>query len=325
VRVGLNYARIIAAASAVPDRIVTNDDLAGLMETSDEWISTRTGIKRRHISTGETTSFLASQVAGKLLDQTQISPEDIELIIVATMSPDAYTPSVAARVQASIGARNAACFDLSAACSGFVYALEAGEKLLTRDGACALVIGAEVLSKLLDWSERSTAVLFGDGAGGVLIKRDAPERRFLASSLKTYGEMADSIKAGETQAGCFPKTCLTYRPFQMDGRAVYKFATHEVPETIQAVCQKAGVKLAQVDRFLLHQANYRIIKQVARRLELPLAKFPVNIADYGNTSAASEAILLSECWQKQEVQKGDLILLAGFGGGLTTAGMLVRL
>lgn len=317
------YARIAKSSRYLPEFAVSNDDLSQIMETSDEWIKSRTGISSRRISQWENTSDLAIQVAKQLLAGE--NPADVDLIIVATMSPDAYTPATAALVQAAVGAENAACFDLSAACSGFVYALDVAEKMLQRPGGLALVIGAETLSKLIDWQDRTTAVLFGDGAGGVLVKKDALEPRFLASQLRSYGQLAKFLSAGQTNLQPFPGPVTSLASFMMNGREVYKFATHKVPEVITACLKEAGVDLEEVNLFLLHQANYRIIKQVAKRLKLPEEKFPCNIAEYGNTSAASEAILLAELVEDGKAKAGDLVVLAGFGGGLTAAAQLVRL
>lgn len=317
------YARIAKSSRYLPEFAVSNDDLSQIMETSDEWIKSRTGISSRRISQWENTSDLAIQVAKQLLAGE--NPADVDLIIVATMSPDAYTPATAALVQAAVGAENAACFDLSAACSGFVYALDVAEKMLQRPGGLALVIGAETLSKLIDWQDRTTAVLFGDGAGGVLVKKDALEPRFLASQLRSYGQLAKFLSAGQTNLQPFPGPVTSLAPFMMNGREVYKFATHKVPEVITACLKEAGVDLEEVNLFLLHQANYRIIKQVAKRLKLPEEKFPCNIAEYGNTSAASEAILLAELVEDGKAKAGDLVVLAGFGGGLSAAAQLVRL
>lgn len=310
---------------AVPDKVVTNDDLSQLMDTSDEWIRSRTGIERRHISQGENTSELASRVAQRLLSKSGWSADDLDLIIVATMSPDAYTPSTAAIVQGKIGATNAACFDLSAACSGFVYALTVANGMLQLSGYDrVMVIGAEVLSKLVDWQDRSTAVLFGDGAGGLLLGPSS-KQAVLSQQLNSFGQLSDRIVAGHTKVTAeFPRSLTGLTPFQMDGRAVYKFATHQVPRSIRTATQQAGLRLDQIDCFLLHQANARIIKQVARRLDQPLNKFPINIDEYGNTSAASEAILLAECAAKGLIHHGDTIALSGFGGGLTTATMIIE-
>lgn len=321
---GVKDVKITACAKALPERIVTNDHLAQIMDTSDEWIRTRTGIRQRHLSTGENTSDLASKVATKLLKQAGLEASELDLLVVATMSPDSQTPSVSNLVQAQIGAVNAVCFDLSAACSGFVYALTAARSLmLTLQKKTALVIGAEVLSKLLDWQDRSTAVLFGDGAGGVLLEA-SQDAHFLAQTLTSFGESAQAIVAGANPAGKFPQTVLQHSPFTMDGRKVYHFATHQVPQLIAATAEEAGLELAQIDWFLLHQANRRIIEQVAKRLDLPLAKFPMNIQTVGNTAAASEGILLADCLAEGLIKPGQTVMMCGYGGGLSVGCCLVK-
>ena len=300
----LNDVEITAVSKAAPERVVTNDDLSKIMDTSDEWIKKRTGIAKRHISNGENTSDLASNVAQNLLEQVSWKAEELDLIIVATMSPDSLTPAVSCLVQAEIGADNATSFDISAAHSGFSYALEiARNMLLAGNFKKAMIIGAEVLSKLLDFHDRSTAVLFGDGAGGLILER-SETNHFLAAD--------------------FLKNKRTISAFQMEGRNVYRFATHQVPKSIITACTNAKLELDQIDHFILHQANSRIIKQVARKLDQDEAKFPLNIAEYGNTAAASEAILLAECVEKRIVKKGDILTLSGFGGGLTVATVIFK-
>lgn len=317
--------KIVDAARAVPERIVTNDDLSRLMETSDDWIRTRTGIRRRHISDGENTSDLAARVANELLTKNGWDADSLDLVIVATMTPDAYTPATAARVQAAIGAYQAIAFDVSSACTGFIYALSVAGAMLSRFGFHrALVIGSEVLSKLVDWHDRSTAVLFGDGAGGVLLETTASSH-VIGWDLATFGQLGGKIVAGQTNvAADFPRPVSQLSPFSMDGRAVYKFATHQVPASIDRAAADAGISLDQVDHFLLHQANARIVRQVAKRLGQPLAKFPINIDDYGNTAAASEPILLADCVASGEVQRGDILALSGFGGGLSTGTVIIK-
>ena len=315
----------IATSFAVPERVVTNDQLASFMDTSDEWISKRTGIRRRHISTEENTSSLAFHAVEKLQEKSNFSPDEIDLIIVATMSPDNMTPSTAAMVQGMLGAKNAVAFDLSAACSGFSYAISVARNiLLSNHWHKAIVIGAEVLSKLIDWHDRLTAVLFGDGAGAALLSV-SNDQHLLGQDLKTFGNMGNKLTAGHTK----PKKDLLENDrkmsaFEMDGREVYRFATHQVPKSILLAAQQANVNLDEIDHFLLHQANERIIKQVAKKLDQPLSKFPMNIAEYGNTAAASEAILLAECVANKVIKKGDLAAMSGFGGGLTVATLIFK-
>lgn len=316
---------IAGASYAVPERVISNDQISQFMDTSDEWISKRTGIKQRYVSSDENTSVLASRVAKQLLTKTNLSAAKIDLIIVATMSPDSMTPSTAAIVQGEIAAKNAVAFDISAACSGFSYALSIARSLmLVNHYQHAIVIGAEVLSKLLDWHDRSTAVLFGDGAGGVLLNL-TDQKHFLGIALDTFGDLGNKLTAGQTQPRVdFLNNQRQMTAFQMDGREVYRFATHRVPKSILSALDKAQLQLDDIDCFLLHQANERIIAQVARKLKQPLEKFPLNIDKYGNTAAASEAILLAECLQNKVIKKGNIIALSGFGGGLTTATIIFK-
>lgn len=320
--------KIVNTASYVPAKTVSNNELSQIMDTSDEWISARTGIKKRHISVGENTSDLCLKVAKKLLEQSTWSAESLDLIIVATMSPDSYTPATAAIVQGKIGANRAVCFDVSAACSGFVYGFDIVTQFLTNQKSMrAMLIGGEVLSKVIDWTDRKTAVLFGDGAGGVLLENNqAEDSAVLASVLKTYGDQHEKLTAGQTRPVVeFPPQERTQlHPFDMDGQAVYKFATHAVPETIDEACQKAGITVSDVDLFVLHQANARIVKSIAKRMKQPLAKFPINIDEYGNTSAGSEPILLDELVRNKQVERGQIIVLSGFGGGLTVGTQVIK-
>ncbi|MBB1062512.1 beta-ketoacyl-ACP synthase III [Limosilactobacillus fastidiosus] len=317
--------KIVSTASYVPPLVKTNDQLSELMDTSDEWIKTRTGISNRHISLKENTSDLAVKVGQRLLKQTNWEPESVDLVIVATMSPDSYTPSTAAIVQGKLGMTKALAFDISAACSGFIYALSVANGLLASTNKLrAIVIGSEVLSKIIDWHDRTTAVLFGDGAGGVAIEKSS-ERHLMGMELATFGNLGNKLVAGQTTVGSsFPKSVTSITPFRMNGREVYRFATHEVPRSIQEALDSAQVTAEQVDLFLLHQANARIIAQVAKRLNQPLTKFPINIDRYGNTSAASEPILLDECVRSGQIHRGSLVVLAGFGGGLTTGAMVIK-
>lgn len=320
--------QIVQSASTVPERVVPNDELNTYMETSDEWISTRTGIKQRHVSTGQTTSDLCTSVAQKLLEQAGLQATDLDFIIVATMSPDFLTPATAAIVQGRIGANQAFAFDVNAACSGFIYGLKVAEGLLQAPKSRGMLIGGEVLSKLVDWHERSTAVLFGDGAAGVLLE-NAPSASsaFLASDLQTIGELGDRLTAGYQPVNSVFTTDSTdahRQYFEMDGRAVYKFATHQVPESIERAVAKADLLVDDVDYFILHQANQRIIDQIAKRLAQPTDKFLSNVAAYGNTSAASVPILLDEAIQNGTIQRGQTIALGGFGGGLTVGTQIIK-
>lgn len=315
-------------AGYVPALRVSNDDLSQIMETSDEWISTRTGIKERRISLSENTSDLCTKVAQQLIEKAHISAEDVGLIIVGTMSPDSCTPSTAALVQGKVHADNAVAFDISAACSGFIYGMEIAQRMMRVGGIkYALVIGGEVLSKEVDWKDRTTAVLFGDGAAGALLESNDDEDSFLGTDLKTFGELGDKLVAGTTNPiGEFPPAEFTkFHPFQMDGRAVYKFATTEVPHSIIRVCNQNHITLDQVDYFVLHQANIRIIKSIAKKLNQPIEKFPNDMDHYGNTSAASVPLLLAELEEKKIIHSGQVIVVSGFGGGLTIGSQIIKL
>lgn len=319
--------KINSAASYHPPYVVSNDQLAAMMDTSDEWIQTRTGISERHISQGENTADLAQKVGQALLKQADLPAGAIDLLIVATMSPDANTPATAAIVQGRLGADKAVAFDVSAACTGFIYALNIADSLLeVQPWQHAMVIGAEVLSKLINWHDRTTAVLFGDGAGGVILsKTKGGTSGIMGRHWATKGKLADKIVAGKTWVETtFPSAVTTLTPFQMAGRDVYRFATHEVPISIQQAVHDADITLDQVDYFLLHQANARIVLQIAKKLGQPLAKFPLNIDRYGNTAGASEPVLLAESIANGTIKRGDIIALTGFGGGLSTGTIILR-
>lgn len=322
------FAKISQVAHAVPSQVISNDDLSNIMETSDEWIASRTGIRRRHIVREEQTSDLASSVGRQLLEKSGLAPEELDFIIVATITPDSSMPSTAARVQASLGAVNAFAFDLTAACSGFVFALTTGEKLISSGRyQKGLIIGAEVLSKTVDWSDRSTAVLFGDGAGGVLL--EATDRQhFLAEINRTDGARGQGLTSGFTGLTAPFSDKTGHAPYlQMDGRAIFDFAIRDVTKTIAQVMELAGVTAEQVDYFLLHQANIRILDKMAKKLKVDRDKFPANMMEYGNTSAASIPILLSECVQAGTIRLdgSQTILMSGFGGGLTWGALVLTL
>ncbi|GFH39656.1 beta-ketoacyl-ACP synthase III [Pseudolactococcus insecticola] len=333
----MTVSKLTAAAHYAPKQIITNDDLSKIMDTSDEWISSRTGIKARHISVDENTSDLAAQVAEQLLDQTDYTAEMIDFIIVATITPDGNMPSTATLVQSKIGATNAFAFDLTAACSGFVYALSMADKLIA-SGAYqkGLVIGAEVLSKVLDWSDRSTSVLFGDGAGGVLIEAVSPNVTsdeqhplILSEQLKSDGNRGMSLTSSLTSPSSpFSKSGLVDDAFlKMDGRAIFDFAVRDVPKNMLESLEKAAIPAEDVDYFLLHQANSRILDKMARKVKADRAKFLQNMQHYGNTSAASIPILLSESVAAGTIKLdgSQTIVLTGFGGGLTWGTLVVKI
>ncbi|WP_303976828.1 beta-ketoacyl-ACP synthase III [Streptococcus danieliae] len=315
------FAKISQVAHYVPQKVVTNDDLAEIMDTSDEWIRSRTGIQHRHISTGQQTSDLAIAVAEELLVKSGYRAEDLDFILLATITPDSTMPSTAARVQAAIGAVNAFAFDLAAACSGFVFALATAEKFI-QSGTYqkGLVIGAEVFSKVLDWTDRRTAVLFGDGAGGILLER-AEEQHFLAERLYTDGTK-EGLESGMTGlSNPFYQGAAVNPYLQMDGRAIFDFTVKTVSKSIKTLVDEAG----EPDYVLLHQANLRLLEIMAQKIGLSREKFLANMQQYGNTSAASIPILLSENVAKGLIHMdgSQTILLSGFGGGLTWGNLLI--
>ncbi|MDQ0223123.1 beta-ketoacyl-ACP synthase III [Streptococcus moroccensis] len=324
----MSYAKISQVAHYVPDQVVTNNDLAQIMDTSDEWISSRTGIKERHISHDQQTSALATEVAKKLLAQSSWQASDLDFILVATITPDSMMPSTAARVQANIGASHAFAFDVTAACSGFIFALSTAEKLIL-SGSCkrGLVIGAEVLSKVIDWQDRRTAVLFGDGAGGVLIEA-SDQKHFLIESLHTDGGRGQALTSSyQGLASPFSVEEDSHLSLEMDGRAVFDFAIRDVVATIKETLSEADLSAEELDYFLLHQANDRMLDKMARKLCVDREKLPANMMRYGNTSAASVPILLSECIAEGKITlgSGQKLVLAGFGGGLTWGILLLTI
>jgi 3-oxoacyl-(acyl-carrier-protein) synthase III len=320
-----NFGQITATASYIPEQIVTNDQLAEIMDTSDEWIHSRTGIKTRHIATDENTSDLCIKVAEQLLTKSGTSAEELDFILVATMSPDYNSPSVACMVQGAVGAHRAFAFDISAACAGFVYALSMAEKLIRTGSNKGIVIGGEVLSKVLDWNDRSTAVLFGDGAGGVLLEAGETQH-ILREKLQADGTRGMSLTSGYTannnpykEPETASNACLT-----MNGRDIFDFATRDVTKAIDEI---AAEDKEQIDYFLLHQANSRILDKIARKLKIPREKFLQNMDKYGNTSAGTIPILLDEAVAEGTLVLGNnqKVILSGYGGGLTWGTMFITL
>ncbi|MBF0780888.1 MULTISPECIES: beta-ketoacyl-ACP synthase III [unclassified Granulicatella] len=321
--------KIIATGAYVPSYRVSNTDLECLLDTTDEWIQQRTGIISRHISQGENTSDLGYYAAKMAIEQANIDVAKIDFIIVATMSADYNTPSTACLIQEKLDANNAFACDINAACSGFVYALHIARSLMDYStNGYGLVIGSEVMSKLLNWNDRSTAILFGDGAGCVLLEKSV-KSNLLSHVLHSDGEKGLSLCAVENPV-CNPfvdneKEVLPF--LRMNGRDIFNFSTRQIPTLILETVEKAECTLDDIDYFLIHQANLRIIELVAKKLDVPLDKFPTNVEHYGNTSSASIPILLDELIQQRKiVLNGECtILMAGFGGGLTWGALLIRI
>lgn len=318
---------IVGWGHYLPQNVVTNDDLAKIVDTNDEWISTRTGIKQRHISKGETTAQMSAHAAEMALKQAGLSVQDLDLIVVGTVTPDNTTPSTATKIANILGARaGMPAFDLSAACSGFVYALTMADNMI-RLGQIktALVIGAETLSKIVDWTDRNTCVLFGDGAGAVVVKACEGE-----GTSSDTGVLSSKIYADGSQ---YEHLCSTGGVstdakagfVTMDGKEVFKSAVGCLSEAAEAVMSAAGVSAEDINWLLPHQANIRIIDSVGHKLNIPAEKVVVTVDHHGNTSAASIPLALSESLQSGKFKKGDLVVLTAMGAGFTWGGILVRL
>lgn len=315
----MNGITICGTGAAVPENRLTNEDLTRMVDTSDEWITTRTGIKSRYISQTETTTGLAAEAGRLAIENSGIDPKKIGLLIVATFTPDNLTPSVACMVQRELGLNEVsmAAFDLNAACSGFVYSLAAaGGMLAAMPDKYALVIGAEVLSRTIDYTDRGTCILFGDGAGAAVVKHRNDAR--LVSYLDSRGD--DRIICAAS-AG---KKCYAPQKLFMNGRDVYQFAVDIVPRCIENVLEQAGYTLDDIKYVICHQANARIIAAVSERLGAAPGQFVQNIESYGNTSAASIPILLDELNRGGRLTRGDKLVMAGFGGGLTWGALMTE-
>ncbi len=317
---------IIGWGHYLPQKVVTNDDLAKIVETSDEWISTRTGIKTRHIVENETTSDLITKACEMAMKRANIQPEDIDLIVVASITPDNTTPSVATKVSNRLGLKyGAIAFDISAACSGFVYGLSMADNMIRLGQVkTALVVGSESLSKIVDWTDRNTCVLFGDGAGAVVIKATEGEGTkadtgILATKLYADGSHYDNLK---TTGGV--STTQTPGFITMDGKEVFKFAVNSLSQAAEEVMKMCGVSSDEIKFLIPHQANIRIISNVGEKLGLPTEKVIVTVDHHGNTSAASIPLALSENIESGRIKKGDLLVLTAMGAGFTWGGALVR-
>jgi 3-oxoacyl-[acyl-carrier-protein] synthase-3 len=310
----MRYAHITGWGKYVPAKIMTNDDMSKLMDTSDEWIRTRTGIRQRHFAAeNETCTKMAIAAATEAIDNAGILPSQIDLVIVATSTTDQNFPSTASLVQDAVGASNAGAYDLVAACAGFIYALTTGADAIKAGSKnCVLVIGAEKLSRFLDFKDRGTAVLFGDGAGAVVLQASDQPGGVMSSVLHSDGSGGNLLYLDQSQK------------VQMNGAEVYKFATRIMGGAAKEVISKAGWRIGQVDMFVPHQANIRIIDSAAKMLGLPMEKFFVNIHNYGNTSAASIPIALCEAAEQGKLRQNDKIVMVGFGGGLAWGAVAVE-
>lgn len=317
-------ARIIGTGSCMPEHIVRNEDLAKIVETSDEWIVSRTGIHERRVAVEEGTSHMAAEAARRALQDAGVRAEELDIILLATSSPDYCFPAGACEVQAEIGAANAVAYDISAACSGFIFALNTVYGFM-KSGIykTGLVIGADCLSKLTDWSDRGTCVLFGDGAGAAVVR--AEESGLVHMTMGSDGCKGPVLSCVARTTGNFvngqtPELGYMY----MDGQEVFKFAVKKVPECVNQVLEEAQLPISEVKYFVLHQANYRIVEAAAKRLKQPMEKFPMNMDRYGNTSGATIPTLLDDLNRAGKLEKGDRIVIAGFGAGLTWGAALIQ-
>ena len=331
-------AHIIGWGMEVPKRILTNHDLEAIVETNDEWIRTRTGIAERRIADEkESTGHLALKAARNALNVAGIMPTELDLVIVATSTPEHIFPSTASQIQDWLGAKKAGAFDLSAACSGFVYALDlAAAKIRTGDIQYALVIGAETMSRVLDWTDRGTCILFGDGAGAVVLAAKEEAGGIRSSVLRsdgsgwdllglpTLGSRDTYLAEHNNRDKSETEQPRSMHRLHMNGRSVFRFATRVINESIRDAMKMADLGVEDIDLVVPHQANQRIFESAAKGLKLPVEKFYSNVAKYGNTSAASIPIALCEAIEEGRIKKGDNLIFVGFGGGLTWATMLVQ-
>ncbi len=330
----MRYAHIVGWGSYLPEKILTNHDLEKMVNTSDEWIYTRTGIRERHIANEkETTATLAFEAAARALEVADLHPSQVELIIVATSTPEYIFPSTACRVQDYLGAIKAGAFDISAACSGFVYGLSlASQSIATGSVRNAIVIGAETMSRVLDWKDRATCILFGDGAGAVVLKGSSVPGGILSSEMRSDGSGGNLLSLPAIYHNPMPMLGPEYlhanghtkNTIEMNGRQVFRFATQVVSSSIQEVVKKAGLTLDDINLIVPHQANTRIIDTAAKRLKIPRDKFYLTVDRTGNTSAASIPIALCDAVEEGRLNPDDNVVFVGFGGGLTWASAVVK-
>lgn len=339
------FGKIIGTGSYIPEQFITNEDLTNYIDTSDEWITDRTGVKKRHIMQDETTADMAAEAAKKAVERAGINADEIDMIIVSSVSSNVILPNTACYVQDKIGAVNAFCFDINTACTGFIMAYNTVQSYInTGLVQTALIIGAEGLSKIVDWSDRGTCILFGDGAGAAIVRKD--DKAVFDTVMYADGSMGAALTCNNgfayratlidktenksiyqneenkqiskhSQENDWNQVQNTY--VQMNGQEIFRFAVKQVPECIQELMKKIQINKDEIDMFVLHQANSRILQGIAKRLKVPLEKIPMNVSEYGNTSSACIPILLDELFREGKLKEGDKIIISGFGAGVTLA------
>ncbi|MDN3513336.1 MAG: ketoacyl-ACP synthase III [Candidatus Brocadia sp.] len=322
-------ASITGIGSYLPSKVLTNFDLEKMVDTSDDWIIQRTGIReRRIVENGQITSDLATQASLRAMEDAGVSPQDLDMIITSTITPDHIFPSTSCFIQQKIGASRAGAFDILAACAGFIYAISIGESFVN-SGAMetVLVVGAECLSKITDYTDRTTCVLFGDGAGAVIIQKSRTKHEILATNLAADGSQSDVLimpGGGARNPASLESVQQRTHYIQFKGKEVFRLAINNITSLILETVEKNGISLQDIDLIIPHQSNYRIIEATMEKLGLPMEKAFVNIDKYGNTSSASIPIAIDEARKEGRISKGDIVVLVAFGGGLTWGASIIR-
>lgn len=318
------FGKIIGTGSYVPEMLITNSELSKNVETTDQWISERTGVRQRYVMKNETTAQMAVKAAKDALKSVDVSPKDIDVIVVSTVSSELILPNTACFVQEQIGAANAFCFDINTACTGFMMAYNTVQSYIdTGLVETALIIGAEGLSRIVNWDDRGTCILFGDGAGAAVIRKD--EKAVFETVMKADGSQGSSLTCNNGFANRPRKIVKNEKTkelgtyIEMDGQKIFKFAVKQVPECINELMEKIKVAKDEIDMFVLHQANLRICQAIAKRLKVSMDKVPTNVERYGNTSSACIPILLDELYKTGQLKTGQKIVMSGFGAGVTLA------
>jgi 3-oxoacyl-[acyl-carrier-protein] synthase-3 len=321
----VTYSRITGTGGYLPEKVLTNRDLEKIVDTTDQWIQERTGIKKRHIAQdGETTCDLAEQAARRAMEAAGKGPEDIDLIVLATTTPDQVFPSTACLLQSRLDIHGCAAFDVQAVCTGFVYAMGVADNFIKAGSAkCALVVGAETFSRILNWEDRGTCVLFGDGAGAVILEK-SDEPGVLSTHLHADGDYANMLHVPDGVSKGYDVTQRNGAFVEMKGNEVFKMAVNTLGRIVDETLAKNGLKKSDIDWLVPHQANIRIIQATARKLRMPMENVVVTVAEHGNTSAASVPLALDVAVREGRIRRGEIVLLEAFGGGFTWGSVLLK-